>query len=243
MKYIKLFEVHKEDLKKEVDIIYRDENLVCLVPKTQRASCVYGQGTRWCTKSKDGFESHKDSIMFRFIFKNKYKLRLTYNENGLSDWSDRSGNSYFEEMNIDKNKLFFISKDDINAYHHWRNKYDPTGSKTKLLVKYIKSIPKKCQSAIINYIDNKENYSNKYKSDIEHVPYRDRDLKKQFEDLDKRLKLEYGNLNHMSYGFDDNTQEFYVMEYDYDGKLNKLRFKDIKKYEDKLIELIKYAQI
>jgi len=243
MKYIKLFEVHKEDIKNEVDIIYRDENLVCLVPKTQRASCVYGQGTRWCTKSKSGFEAHKDVIMFRFIFKNKYKLRLTYDATGLSDWSDRSGNSYFEEMNIDKNKLFLISKDDINAYNHWRVRYDPTGVKTKLLVKYIRSIPKKCQLAVLDYINNKENYSNKSKSDTEHVPYRDRDLKKQFEDLDKKLRLEYGNLNHMSYGFDDNTQEFYVMEYGHDGRLNKLRFKDIKKYEDKLVELIKYAQI
>ena len=189
MKYIKLFEIHKEELKKEVDIIYRDKNMICLVPKSQMASCVYGQGTRWCTKSKSGFDSHKDSIMFRFIFKSKYKLRLTYDPHGQSDWSDRSGNQFFGKLDIDKNSLFKISKDDITQYKFWNKKYDPTGEKTNLIIKYIKKIPLSCQKAVLNYIN--ENSLNKIKKDKEHVPYKDRNKENEFNELDKKLKLKY----------------------------------------------------
>ena len=57
MKYILLFEeLNKENLRQEVDIIYKDSNLICLIPKTQRASYIYGHKTYWCSKEKGTFD-------------------------------------------------------------------------------------------------------------------------------------------------------------------------------------------
>lgn len=48
----------KADIKKlEANVLYNDSNLLILIPKSHRASCFYGSGTKWCTTSKDS-DSH-----------------------------------------------------------------------------------------------------------------------------------------------------------------------------------------
>src|SRR3972149_3562154 len=42
--------------KDEVEIIYRDKNIVCLIPKSQMTSYIYGNKANWCQKEKNGFE-------------------------------------------------------------------------------------------------------------------------------------------------------------------------------------------
>ena len=47
MKYIKLFEELTGNFKDETTIIYKDKNLVCMIPKSQMSSRIYGQGTNF----------------------------------------------------------------------------------------------------------------------------------------------------------------------------------------------------
>lgn len=38
--------------KKEAEVVYEDEKVTIIHPKTQQASCLYGKGTRWCTAAQ-----------------------------------------------------------------------------------------------------------------------------------------------------------------------------------------------
>lgn len=46
--------ISKTEVKKlESDVLYNDNNLLILIPKSHRASCYYGAGTKWCTTNKE----------------------------------------------------------------------------------------------------------------------------------------------------------------------------------------------
>jgi len=68
------------------DLVYEDDDMVVIQPKTYEASCKYGAGTKWCTTStKSHFDNHnKNGKLFYFIDKKKptsdplYKVALYY---------------------------------------------------------------------------------------------------------------------------------------------------------------------
>ena len=68
------------------DLVYEDDDMVVIQPKTYEASCKYGAGTKWCTTStKSHFDTHnKNGKLFYFIDKKKptsdplYKVALYY---------------------------------------------------------------------------------------------------------------------------------------------------------------------
>ena len=115
MKYLKYYEELNTELSKEVDIIYKDPNLVCLMPKSQKASKIYGKDANWCQKGFSGFNFNSGNFNYmtktfnseinfivRFLFKNNNldkkikrgrKIRFTYKplENKFF-WSNESGN-------------------------------------------------------------------------------------------------------------------------------------------------------
>lgn len=76
---------------KDTHVIYRDPNLVVVVPLSFESAKSFSRGTRYCTggdcskgseeSSKDMFKQHtsKGDILFRLFFKNGTKIRLTWN--------------------------------------------------------------------------------------------------------------------------------------------------------------------
>jgi len=88
-----LFEsLSASDIKGETEILYRDADLVCMIPRTQRASRIYGRGTNWCQTTKPGFDNWcEDSLLVRFIFKSGRKIRFTLDENGEYHWASERG--------------------------------------------------------------------------------------------------------------------------------------------------------
>jgi hypothetical protein len=68
------------------DLVYEDDDMVVIQPKTYEASCKYGAGTKWCTTAtKSHFDNHnKNGKLFYFIDKKKptsdplYKVALYY---------------------------------------------------------------------------------------------------------------------------------------------------------------------
>lgn len=167
MKHLKLFEeFEKECIKQEIDLIYRDRDVVCLIPKTQRASYIYGKRTFWCSTRMDTFEEIAeggDVILFRFIFKDGYKMRLTYDlSTKLMDWSDKSSVHYFEG---NKDNPFKISNSEIDKE---LTKYSKYKDKIFKLSERINSIPKICKDKIIDIIKSKKRVDYKF-SEEEYV--------------------------------------------------------------------------
>ncbi len=59
-----------------------------LVAKTFESCAITAKNTEWCTKHKFAYEHHKNegNVFFRFLFKNGYRLRLTWNLNNRFNW-------------------------------------------------------------------------------------------------------------------------------------------------------------
>jgi hypothetical protein len=155
MKYLKKFNETSNALKDDVEVIFKDKNLVCLIPKSQKAAHIYGYKTKWCSISKkrwDELTFLHESIRFFFLFKNGYKLRLSYIPRLKSgDWADSSGNHI----------LHFKDKDPFEI---------ETNSIDKTVIDKILSIPELCKNKIreyiignkkINYIKREEDYKPK----------------------------------------------------------------------------------
>lgn len=82
----------RAEMDAERDIIYQDANLVCMIPKTQRASKIYGAGANWCQKEPGGFDNWSEgSLLVRFLFKTGRKLRFTLDEEGEYHWASERG--------------------------------------------------------------------------------------------------------------------------------------------------------
>lgn len=68
-----------KETEKNTPILYKDDNLEVKIVKTLDACKEQGKNTGWCSNSAQGFYAHnKTSNMYRFNFKDGYKLRLTW---------------------------------------------------------------------------------------------------------------------------------------------------------------------
>lgn len=74
----------------DADVVYEDDKMVVVTPKTYRASCQFGAGTKWCTTSSPTYYEryNEDAKLFYFIDKTKpssdptYKVALLQKYNG-----------------------------------------------------------------------------------------------------------------------------------------------------------------
>jgi len=82
-----------KEIKKEVKKVFNDGEWLVLVPTTERAACIVGKGTKWCTSADDNnmFDSYyEDGNLYIIIDKNnnkKYQLHIEKEE--LMDEEDR----------------------------------------------------------------------------------------------------------------------------------------------------------
>jgi len=90
---------------KEIDRVYEDSQWKVLVPKTERASCLIGKGTQWCTsadKSNNMFDSYNNRGKL-YVLINKdddSKYQIHFEDEQLMDSRDRpiSGAYFFEHI-------------------------------------------------------------------------------------------------------------------------------------------------
>lgn len=74
----------------DADVVYEDNQMIVVMPKTYRASCQFGSGTKWCTTSSPSYYEryNEDAKLFYFIDKTKptsdptYKVALLQKYNG-----------------------------------------------------------------------------------------------------------------------------------------------------------------
>lgn len=64
----------------DADVVYEDDKMVVVTPKTYRASCQFGAGTKWCTTSSPSYyeKYNEDAKLFYFIDKTKPSSDPTY---------------------------------------------------------------------------------------------------------------------------------------------------------------------
>jgi hypothetical protein len=78
----------------EIDKVYEDNEWLIMIPKTERASCLIGKGTKWCTAAEESnnmFDSHNSQGPL-YVMIDKYndeKYQLHFETNQLMDATDR----------------------------------------------------------------------------------------------------------------------------------------------------------
>ena len=98
----------------EIEKVFEDEDFLIMIPKTERASCLIGKGTQWCTaadKSNNMFNSYNNQgPLYVIIDKdNNNKYQLHFETNQLMDAEDRSiGGCYFFEEIVNDSVFDFL---------------------------------------------------------------------------------------------------------------------------------------
>lgn len=64
----------------DADVVYEDNKMIVVTPKTYKASCQFGAGTKWCTTSSPSYyeKYNEDAKLFYFIDKTKQSSDPTY---------------------------------------------------------------------------------------------------------------------------------------------------------------------
>ena len=120
----------EEELSKEQDKIFKTQKDVVydgprwrvIVPKSHKASCAYGAGTKWCTTSRDSsfFQQYtSDAILFYIIDKSSptsednvmYKVAL----NWLYQWNDKKNR--FTSKRIEDATLYDSADNTVRLNH------------------------------------------------------------------------------------------------------------------------------
>lgn len=172
--------------KDETEIIYRDRNIVCFVPKSQMSSRMFGKGTHWCSNEKNGFDmwSHA-GLLIRFLFRGGRKIRLTYRFGEVIrgegfNWANENGH---------------------HALMGVGNPFDvkPTNSQYSNepdILTHIQLIPDECKNRVLQFIANhKEEYNYCYNNEEYKTP-----KEKIIEDAYKLIFRKYDSkLNNLGY--------------------------------------------
>lgn len=87
----------------DADVIYEDNEMTVVSPKTHKSSCYFGAGTKWCTAASDSGHYdryNQDGKLFYFISKTKptsdptYKVALLKKFDGSETYYDAPDNSF-----------------------------------------------------------------------------------------------------------------------------------------------------
>ena len=124
----------KEQLNKETDRIYEDENFIVVAPKTHNASCQWGRHSAWCvaTANTGHFANYmKTGTLYFFISKkdkapNKYwsdkdngqppyKTALLLHDNGRAQWWSKNDSNYTDGLELSNQYLSqFLNQEMVN---------------------------------------------------------------------------------------------------------------------------------
>lgn len=172
--FVKLFEEFKETLK-NTPILYKNKDLEVKVVTNLPSSINLGKNTNWCSNSPSGFYSHsRTSNMYRFIFSDGYKLRLTwdYITQKASSLGSFAGGTHWGQGGFVNGRSKFYDvlrpEDDSEPFYiDWKS------DKKREIVDRIQSIPQKAIDAVTEYqnkmsIHKSENLNRMYR-EIEKI--------------------------------------------------------------------------
>ena len=137
----------KTKVEEDTSKIYEDSEVLIVKPLSQKSSCYYGQGTKWCTSAKVGgnaFNAYNDrGPLYYFIYKNinkdndYYKIAIHYNvaedNYALFDAKDNFNNNLLGFLKT--NPAFKSIEKDIEENH----KIDKSKNQSIMLVNLLRS--------------------------------------------------------------------------------------------------------
>lgn len=98
-------EIRKE-IDKETEILYDGSAGKILIPKTEKASCFWGQGTKWCTASEKNnfFQNYsKEGPLYILITPSGKKFQIHLETDQIKDEKDVDVVDIKDTSNVDKN--------------------------------------------------------------------------------------------------------------------------------------------
>lgn len=155
MMRIKLFNEFMEN-EHNTPTLYKDDNLEIKVAKTLDSAKNQNKDTSWCSSDAYGFYSHnKTANMYRFNFKDGYKLRLTwdYISTDASELGSYSGGTHWGQggvLNGERQWYAYIRPEDESEPFLFDYKKNDG---RQLMVDRIMSIPQKAIDAVHEYQD------------------------------------------------------------------------------------------
>jgi len=191
MKYLKRF----NELKgiERFDVLFKSDDIEVVVVKSFDSCKEFGKNTGWCSNEKDGFYKHNMTAnMYRFIWKDGYKLRLTWDYIQRSASEDQfAGGTHWGSGGLVGDEYIpykYIRPDDNDEpfyfdYHK--------GDERQEMVDRIETIPQEMIDAVHKY----QNIHSKEKSNNINNLYQDINLikivsvKKVDDDDDERYKV------------------------------------------------------
>ena len=122
-----------EELKKEQDRVYEDDEILITSPKTHRASCHYGRHSSWCvsTANTGHFANYtKNGTLYFFLSKKDkaytrhwsdkdngeppYKTALLLKDNGQASWWSKGDSNYANDLNVGSRELPFLTQEMVD---------------------------------------------------------------------------------------------------------------------------------
>jgi len=107
----------------EIDKVYEDNEWLIMIPKTERASCLIGKGTKWCTaadEANNAFDSHNSQGPL-YVMIDKYndeKYQLHFESNQLMTATDRPipASYFFDHIMEDSGPFEFLKQANDNFW-------------------------------------------------------------------------------------------------------------------------------
>jgi len=238
-----LSKTRKEVKSGDIDLVYEDNKIKVIAPKTHLSSCLYGKGTKWCTTQESPANyihySTGDNILLYVIDKTLdreneyYKLAILFNsaENKITLWDSKDrkiGNkSLFDSLFNTRGKDEIISYVDeqIESRFNAKNKINeitsnlsnqlPDSFKVDYMQSYFFNKIKKPKSVEVKKIYTKNNV----------ISY------KINEGITLKLKIDDNKIKIMVYEEYSNGFENHLVDYKiYEGQIPQI---------DKLVGMIK----
>lgn len=215
MKIIKKFEnfiLEFKETEKNTPVLYKDDNLEVKVVKTFDACAEQGKGTNWCSNYKSGYYMHSGTAnMFRFNFKDGYKLRLTWDylrDNG-THWGQGG------VVNGVLKKYEYIFPKDASEPFLFDYKKD---DKLQEMVNRIESIPQKVIDVVHKYQET-------------HSVEKSANLNKMYDEISKIEVVGLEKMEETLEYFLEDKDEKYIITIKYLGKEYKIKSTYEKDYE------------
>ena len=221
MKYLFLFETFiefekerqsKKETPKNTHLIYSDDKMTIKVVKTLDSSKAISD-PQWCSTTPDMFYRHNlTANMYRFTFKDGYKLRLTWDYLPLGGSGTHWGQGGIMPDGKRAYYLFIVPIDINNPFEFNYHKNDDR----QYMVDKIKQIPKKAIDAVYEY----QKKHSMEKSALYKIMY---------EEIEKIKVIGFDKKGMSGGGWLQNLYDFYYVKIKYNGKVYKLKV-DLKSF-------------
>lgn len=228
----------KGQFKDEVEIIYRDSTIVCMIPKSQMTSFIYGHKAEWCQRRPYGFQEWSEmGLLIRFLFKNGRKIRFTY----LYD-DKKKDNYYWANENG-----FHVLEGMGNPFEAKAVRADRIRSTEKDIINLITQIPEPCKEKVLHFIKKYKKKKYEYcKVDSEYTPKRIEMKSLMFDEFMNQQKdrLDQLHFTHYLVGKFNKATNMYVIGFSdtYGVKGNYLiereEFKEFGDFKKRFLELL-----